>query len=515
MIEIDTFSSWIGLETQASKHAIADRLELEDGAFKTSDIHTLQYIRAKFVACKQAYKKDPTFFPKCKEIFTEIASIEEKLTTLLDNSSLEEETYSELLFLKPYFQPFNFIPFVLFLWSTLRIYIIPGMALLIPFFILLSPYLILTYLFHIPITFANYTQILNSIISGNIDFLEGAIHEEGVTLKQCLIMSVTLIQGVIQPYWNYVHLHSVDEIIQEHGRLILRYKTLYDTLSALLQSHGFTFFTSPLPHFTNERDAVACIILRSNTFKIALRYIGSLEVLMTLAAHPDIHPVRWITSPHPVFHANNIVDFQVSKKESKPISIQLHKQRHALLTGPNKGGKSTVLRAITTSILLAHTYGCAIGHLTLTPFSAMHVCLKPDDLPGSKSRFEREMEFTSATLRTSAPILVLIDELYHSTNPPDALRSCEIYCNQLWKKPNVVSVISTHLFTFVEKASADIQRLCCPAIMKNKEIQFQYGLKKGICTLSSVDLLLRKNGLLDASEISLKNPIELQNDVQQ
>jgi len=126
----------------------------------------------------------------------------------------------------------------------------------------------------------------------------------------------------------------------------------------------------------------------------------------------------------------------------------------------------------------------------------MFVCLKPDDLPGSKSRFEREIEFTANTLQLTEPSLVFIDELYHSTNPPDALRSCQIYCDQLWKKSNIVSVISTHLFKLVEKAPNHIQKLCCPAIIENGTIRFSYTLTKGICKVSSVDELLKRNGLL-------------------
>jgi DNA mismatch repair ATPase MutS len=127
----------------------------------------------------------------------------------------------------------------------------------------------------------------------------------------------------------------------------------------------------------------------------------------------------------------------------------------------------------------------------------MFVCLKPDDLPGSKSRFEREIEFTASTLTRQGPILVFIDELYHSTNPPYALRSCEIYCKELWKKTKTISVISTHIFEWVEKAPHTIQRLCCPATIDEKgDIEFQYQLEEGICKVSSVDTLLKKNGLI-------------------
>lgn len=491
MIDIDAFSSWIGLETSASKEALQDRLQTWE-----SDHKKLEYLKQKFLAFKHAFKEDPAFFPACKEIFKEIAQIETKLNELMkEESDLEKETYGELIFLKSYLQPFNFIPCILFLWSMIRIYIIPGLGLLIPLFILLTPYLLLTYLFHIPITFSNYTQILHSVISGNINFVYEEVQQDFAgTIKQCAIVGVTLIQGLIQPYWSYIHLQSVDSIIKENGQLIIRYTKLYQSLSNLLKTHGFSFFRSPLPSYNTEREATAHVILHSSYFKIALKYIGTLEVIMTLASQPDIHPVQWITSESPQFYGRNMFDFQVNN--GKVISVTLDKQPHALLTGPNKGGKSTALRAITTSVLLAHTYGCSVGYVRLTPFSELCVCLKPDDLPGSKSRFECEIEFTANTLTKTDFTIVLIDELYHSTNPPDALRSCQIYCKQLWQKPNVVSIISTHLFEFVENADKKIQRLCCPATDVNGKVQFEYGLKDGICKVSSVDLLLEKNGLI-------------------
>jgi DNA mismatch repair ATPase MutS len=220
---------------------------------------------------------------------------------------------------------------------------------------------------------------------------------------------------------------------------------------------------------------------------------------MALAHKKEMNPVFWVKSDTPIFKIRDTFDFQVTEENRKVLSAKFDStsHSHALLTGPNKGGKSTVLRALSISALLAHTYGCAPGHLTLSPFRKMFVCLKPDDLPGSKSRFEREIEFTANTLKFNEPILVFIDELYHSTNPPDALRSCQIYCNQLWKKDNIVSVISTHLFKLVEKADKNIQRICCPAsIDEAGDIHFEYSLKKGICKVSSVDELLKTNGLM-------------------
>ena len=498
IVDIDRFSEWIGLHTNVSKTCLTNQLN----EWNNTKLVELSEKAKRF---KKAFEKDPTFFPECDKIFKECAEIEGKFNTLIENQSkLENESYNELLFLNPYMIPLNFLPFVLSIWACIRIYILPGISLMIPILTIIAPYLILKFFFTIPITLENYITILHSMVTGTfqdkIDPINGAIitasFNPTALLKQFGIVIVTCLQGIIQPYWTYKHLKSIDTIIEENGTIILRYKELYNKLSNLLLKNGFTFFKCPLPHFMTNRDAVARIIIEPVYFRLALKYMGSLEVLMKIVHNKDIHPVRWVKSKTPIFSITDTYDFQVPEKVRKPMSAHFSKKRHALLTGPNKGGKSTVLRALSMSVLLAHTYGCSIGHTVSTPFRKMYVCLKPDDLPGSKSRFEREIEFTANSLKESGPIFILIDELYHSTNPPDALRSCEIYCEKLWNKSDRISIISTHLFDLVEKADDSIQRLCCPATVENGKITFMYYLREGICKVSSVDTLLQLNGLM-------------------
>ena len=499
IIDINTCSEWLDLQTASSKACLHQ--QLHDWKY---DLAKLHHLSAKFKRFKAAFEVDPTFFGKCHSLFKEIAEIEERLNHLIGSESeLEKESYNEILFFKPMLQPLNFVPFFLSIWSAIRIYALPGISLLFPLFILIAPYIILRFVFCIPMTLNNYVNILHSMLTGNVQSIMDPTKIQSQSLpfiklmKQFGLAMVTIIQSIVQPYWSYKHLKSIDTIIQENGKLVLHFKNSYKMLESLLKDHGFTFFKCPLPDLPNERDAVARVILDSNYFKLALKYVGSLEVIMSLANEKNVHPVRWSNHSTPIFHAKDTFDFQVPVAVRKTITASFDKKRHALLTGPNKGGKSTVLRALSVSALLAHTYGCGCGFVTMTPFQKMFVCLKPDDLPGSKSRFEREIEFTANTLTHKAPILVFIDELYHSTNPPDALRSCQIYCDQLWKKKNVVSVISTHLFELVEKSSPTIQRLCCPAkVDKDGKVEFLYYLRRGICKVSSVDTLLQKNGLM-------------------
>ena len=503
IIDIDSFSTWLNLQTGSAHKCLRGQLD----NWK-SDPQTLVSLSSRFKRFRQAIEKNAEFYPKSEEIFRKIAEIEKRIQKLLGQSSdLERESYGEILFLKSYLAPLNFIPFILSFWSITRVYILPGLAFLVPFLTLVAPYFLMRFAFNIPITFNNYVNILHSMASGQIgNILSGEVKQApsinfAAFFKQFGLIIVTFIQGIIQPYWTYKHLKSIDSIVYEQGQLIQEFRDLYDELKELLKENGFTFFKCPLPQMNGPRDAVARVILESNYFKMALKYIGGLEVIIKLASKKEINPVKWVKyEGYPIVRLQNTFDYNVPEDRRQTISFHFNKSKHhSLLTGPNKGGKSTSLRALSISTLLAHTYGCAIADTPImTPFSKICVCLKPDDLPGSKSRFEREVEFTANTLKYNEPIMICIDELYHSTNPPDALRSCEIYCNQLWKKHNAVSVISTHLFELVEKAPDNIINLCCPARLdKEGNIHFSYKLEQGICKVSSVDELLKQNGLIN------------------
>lgn len=500
VVDYDAFITWIGIQTEAGKQGI--KRQLRDWVSNPS---TLLSSRDRFQRIQKTIQRDPEFAKECNQILNEIAEIEKKLMPLIKSESkLEKESYNELLFVHPITQPLNFIPMVLTIWSFLRIYLLPGLSLMFPILTLIAPYFILTYVFHLPITFKNYSHMIQSMISGNITAVlrpnQAAMNqtiEPVAILKQAGVILLTLVQGIVQPYWTYKHLHSIDQIIMDHGTLMLRFQEKYARLESILATKGITFFRCPLPQLTTERIAMAYMLTQSFSFKMALKYIGSFEVLFRLASEPGLSPVRWVSSPQPVFRLRDTFDYQVPSEKRRLLSVSMDsvKGRHALLTGPNKGGKSTALRSIAMSALLAHTYGCAFGHLTSTPFSTLCVCLKPDDLPGSKSRFEREIEFTAGTLRQKGPAMILIDELYHSTNPSDAQRSCEIYSKELWNRSHVISIISTHLFDWVKEAPAYIQRLCCPAKKGERgQIEFSYELVPGVCTVSSVDSLLSSNG---------------------
>jgi DNA mismatch repair ATPase MutS len=118
--------------------------------------------------------------------------------------------------------------------------------------------------------------------------------------------------------------------------------------------------------------------------------------------------------------------------------------------------------------------------------------------------FEKEVSFGSAILKKEGGMgLVLYDELFHSTNPPDATKTSTLFCKGLWKKENCLSIVSTHVYSLAREAPESVKKLCVAAWRRpNGRFQFSYGIRRGICEVSSVDLLLKQFGLADPASFS-------------
>jgi len=431
--------------------------------------------------------------------FDKLAKIESDINSLITpKNNLEKEAYNELLFTQKSLSCINFIPYFLALWSIFRIWIIPGISFLIPVFTIILPFFIVKFVFNTNINMNNYMGILsqltkkagmsiaNSSLSSNISF----------SLPSLLTVGMTLIQGFIQPYWSWKHLCSINEIVENKEDILDTFRSLYIDIYTKLQGVGIKITRCLIPDKYDKKQALAFILNNPKYLEMMLYKLASFEILFRLAVHRHVCIVTWGCRGLLLKQA---YDYNISEQKRVPIDITLDQTggHHVILTGPNKGGKSTVLRAINYSVQLAHIYGCSFAeYAEMTPLYRLYTCLSADDLPGKKSRFEREIDFAHETLRrpgsSSAPSLILIDELFHSTNPPDAKTVSEYYTGILWKTPATMSIISTHIFELAEKSPVSVQKLCCPGELQGdplagkQRIHYRYGLEKGINKVSSV-----------------------------
>jgi hypothetical protein len=126
--------------------------------------------------------------------------------------------------------------------------------------------------------------------------------------------------------------------------------------------------------------------------------------------------------------------------------------RHAVVTGPNAGGKSTLLKGTLLSALLGQTLTiapCATS-CTLTPFHVISSHMNVPDAQGRESLFEAEMMRSKRNLEALSRLthgqkaLVVMDEIFNSTNPVEGIAGAFAVAKRMAAHPGAMCVLSTH-----------------------------------------------------------------------
>ena len=389
----------------------------------------------------------------------------------------------------------NHIPYFLTILVFLKVYVGPVLALFTPFFLFLMPWFILRYTMGMNMSWEVYMTMMKSMVFG--------IQGNTWTMKhyvQILWTSVSIGQSMIQPMIAAYHTYKTDTLILQRGEALIYFVKRGEEIFNTLRFRSIMPYHVKFPEVpTDPREAAIWIDEEPLAMKRIWSLWGQIDILFTLARNKEWKPVTFSNKP---FRLSSFSDLAISEKRAVKSSVNL--KSHALLTGPNRGGKSSSLRAILQQVFLGQTFGFTYSaEGSWTPFGAVFTRLKSKDHAGKESLFEMEVRMASHILRSLSnnkkPSLVLIDELFHSTNPPDAETSARIFLDQLWKHTNSKSIISTHIFSLCEEAyseSSIIESLCCPAT-QGDPIEYSYRLEKGICRMSSVREVLKEAGLSD------------------
>jgi hypothetical protein len=183
---------------------------------------------------------------------------------------------------------------------------------------------------------------------------------------------------------------------------------------------------------------------------------------------------------------------------------------HTILTGPNRGGKSTFCKSLGLAIVTAQSWGFAwADRMTFPPFQKIMTALESCGKLGHYSTFEAEIEFAKTVLAAAssaaAPIFVMMDEIFHSTNANDGVEASRVFMDQLYKHPHVFSLISTHYRELPEKYGDAVQTLQLESHLRdNGALEYTYKVAEGISTTSSVMEILVERGLVSGAVTGAK-----------
>jgi hypothetical protein len=462
----------------------------------------IAYKASKISSLRATLTANPSLSTKLKNFYNAYTIAETTIETVLAPSNDESnESKSQLVFTNPNLKPLNFAPFLLLILYIMKTFITPAFALLMPVLLIITPFLLIKYVYKMDMDFSYYWSIIQNLI----------IKQSATTMEKLQRLghigwiAVGIGQNMFQPIFNAMHIYRLNKIYYDHYDTVARLYSNWKDILSDFSTLGWTFsdksYAGWFETFCTDSRMFLAGAMEPLGLHCWIREIGNLHVLYHFATTTHYNIAKPLTTKQaqPYLKLIDAIDPQIEPANRKPISLT--EAKHSLLTGPNRGGKSTVLRSILVNVLLAQTYGvCLARYMKFTPFHWMHSCLRLEDIPGTQSLFEREVWMAARSLRRLCNKdhkgLILIDELFHSTNPSDSNRAAKIYTSEIWNQPQCLSIISTHDFDLVRTAPSAVQPLCCPAsLTEDNRVEYTYALTEGICEISSVDEILIEKGV--------------------
>ena len=173
-----------------------------------------------------------------------------------------------------------------------------------------------------------------------------------------------------------------------------------------------------------------------------------------------------------------------------------------IITGSNMSGKTTYLRTIASSCVLAYAGAPVPGeHLRLSPLHIFTSIRVTDDVAQGLSTFYAEilriksmMEFKKKNL----PMLIVIDEIFKGTNSADRLIGAREAITRLTGE-NFITLVSTHDFELcsIETSAAPVTNWHFEESYENDKLLFDYKIKEGRCTTRNAQYLLKMAGIME------------------
>jgi len=255
-----------------------------------------------------------------------------------------------------------------------------------------------------------------------------------------------------------------DKVLSAKERALVREKYLYDglldkLLAVLPQLQASSTALAELDVLNNFAE-------RANTLKLYPPTFSTAE---------GIHIVE---GRHPVVEA-------VLETPFMPNDIELNQQhRMLIITGPNMGGKSVLMRQTALIVLLAHigsfvpAQQAKIGQVDgiFTRIGAS------DDLAGGRSTFMVEMTETASILRNATRhSLVLMDEIGRGTSTFDGLSLAWACAEYLAREVGAYTLFATHYFELTQLPSSckGIANIHLDAVEKGDKLIFMHTVKSG------------------------------------
>jgi len=289
-----------------------------------------------------------------------------------------------------------------------------------------------------------------------------------------------------------------DKVLSAREKSLEREKLLYNELIGKI-----------LPYGTRLRSTVSAI----SKIDIFSNFADRAEALGWVKPHFSSTPgIEINAGRHPVVEHLTTEPFVPNDLHMSPDN------RVLIVTGPNMGGKSTLMRQNALIVLLAHI-GCPVPaeSATLGPIDRIFTRIgAADDLASGQSTFMVEMtEAANILHNATSQSLVLMDEIGRGTSTFDGLSLAWACAEHLTRDNSAMCLFATHYFELTQLADRfpSVQNIHLDAVEHEGNIVFMHKAKSGPASKSHGLQVARLAGLPQlALEIAERKLAELESE---
>lgn len=480
--------------TQRLSSPTADPLELEKRQNEIRDVrHRL---------------KNQSTLKQCKDALNTMKACEEDVKSIATahDDQRHAEYYNQILWSSDSIVArLNTYTWFTELIVFLRTIFLPGMSVILPLLVFIAPFLIYYVVLKQPLTVERYMTMLQDSFKKVVPSVLGKPRfagQGGALETGEKFMHIGASMAVFgASIWNQISAAmSMRAIVSDMRRRAASLVSFTEAVRSLASCLGLnvsvpTWSTGELGAFG---DAWNC----PDMVQKLLTTAGQVDMLVAVATKKRTAFAQWgdhleLTD---IYHPGT----EVSKRVYNTVCLK--DRNHVLLTGPNRGGKSTMLKSLGIAVLMAQTLGIVFSRKAILPvFRSIITALAPSDVVGKMSLFEAEIEFAkdvkARLQKREGPMFLMMDEIFHGTNAHDGVEASQIFLDDLYQYggDHVISVVSTHYMNLPERYEGRTANLCMEASedpVDPDRLLYTYRLCSGINRHSSVREILRERGLL-------------------
>ena len=237
----------------------------------------------------------------------------------------------------------------------------------------------------------------------------------------------------------------------------------------------------------------------STDFEALIRSVSMLDALVSLASYRQNEPATtwptFVDTPSMVFEGKGL-RHPFLGLQAVANDAMLQDRNFYIITGANMAGKSTYLRTVGISWVMAMA-GLPVyaERLTLSPCRLFTGMRTSDDLTHGISYFNAELLRLKQLIDVldDTPTLVILDEILRGTNSKDKLHGSQIFLEYL-SRHKVTAIIATHDLELSQMAEDHGDRFhnYCFEISIGEQVSYDYRITPGIAKNQNATYLLKK-----------------------